>query len=270
MHILLNEQPLGVSPGCTLEQLRREYAPEADVLIVNGAPAEPSYLLQEGDHVVLITRGVPPSPEEFEILMTARHTPGVHAIVKQSCVGIAGLGGLGSTVALALARMGVGRLILVDFDLVEPSNLNRQQYFIDQLGQPKAHALTATIARINPCVRCDPHVAKVTPDNLATLFAPVNVLIEAFDRADQKAMLAAHWLRQFPSVPLIMASGVAGTGPATTISVRRCGHHLYVVGDLESAAEPGRGLMAPRVGIAAHIQATLAVRVLLGDCTEPY
>lgn len=269
MIILLNERPYELPSGATLADVRQQTMPSADVLIVNGAVAEPSYELHEGDQVVLITRGEQPTLEELDALMAARHTPGVHAVMKRSCVGIAGLGGLGSTVAVALARMGVGRLILVDCDVVEPSNLNRQQYFIDQIGQPKAVALAATLARVNPCVQYEPHVTKITPDNVAVLFGGVHVLIEAFDRADQKAMLAAQWQRLCPDVPLVMASGVAGVGPATTITARQCGRALYVVGDFESGAQPGRGLMAPRVGIAAHLQATLAVRLLLGDTSAP-
>ncbi len=269
MRILLNERECEIADGAPLDAVRARVAPGADVLIVNGAVVDGAHQLHDGDHVVLITRGVQPSTQELDALMAARHTPGVHAVMKRSCVGIAGLGGLGSTVAIALARMGVGRLMLVDFDLVEPSNLNRQQYFVDQVGQPKAHALAATLARVNPCVRCEAHVARVTPDSLAALFSGADVLIEAFDRADQKAMLATHWPRLYPDVPLVMASGVAGTGPATTIGVRQCGRALYIVGDMESAAQPGRGLMAPRVGIAAHMQAALAVRLLLGDMQPP-
>jgi len=270
MNILLNEQPYTIHRGATLGDLRRQAKPDADILILNGALADATCPLHDGDHVVLITRGQQPSPEELDALLTARHTPGVHAVMKRSCVGIAGLGGLGSTAAVALARMGVGRLILVDFDVVEPSNLNRQQYFVCQIGQPKALALAETLARINPCVHCESHVATITPENLPALFSTVNVLIEAFDRADQKAMLATYWQRLFPAVPLVMASGVAGIGPATTVSVHQCGRNLYVVGDMESAAQPGRGLMAPRVGIAAHIQATMAVRLLLGDTSLPW
>ena len=84
--------------------------------------------------------------------MASRHTPGVHALLKQACVGIAGVGGLGSAVAVSLARIGVGKLIIADFDVVEPSNLNRQQYFVDQLGYFKVDALTENLRRINPYV----------------------------------------------------------------------------------------------------------------------
>jgi sulfur carrier protein ThiS adenylyltransferase len=182
-------------------------------------------------------------------------------------VGIAGLGGLGSAVAVALARVGVGRLILADFDVIEPSNLNRQQYFVDQLGMAKSEALAANLSRINPYVRLETHSVRLAPENVPEVFSEVDVLVEAFDRADQKAMLMESFGAAFPDKPVVMASGLAGHGPGATIGVRRLGRSVYVVGDLESAAEPGRGLMAPRVGVAAHMQANTVLRLLLGEET---
>jgi sulfur carrier protein ThiS adenylyltransferase len=197
----------------------------------------------------------------MEALMMARHTPGVHEKIKGATVGIAGLGGLGSAIAVALARIGVGKLILADFDVVEPSNLNRQQYFIDQLGLTKAEALETNLKRINPYVQYDAHCTRVTPENIPDLFEGVDVLVEAFDRADQKAML----LQSFKGAPIVAASGLAGYGPGETIGVRRMGRSIYIVGDLATGAAPGYGLMAPRVGIAAHMQANVVLRILLGE-----
>src|SRR5690554_1936485 len=131
--ILLTETPHTVTEGTTLFALREQMNPRADVLVYNGAPAQHDVTLQAGDSVVLIERGVVPPRETLEALMAARHTPGVHQRLKRSVVGIAGVGGLGTAVAVALARIGVGKLILVDFDVVEPSNLNRQQFFVDQI-----------------------------------------------------------------------------------------------------------------------------------------
>lgn len=261
MIIRLNERELNVDAGMTLYRLRDREKPGADVLIRNGAVADEDLPLADGDAVNLIRRGEIPPADELEALMAARHTPGVHDIVKRAVVGIAGLGGLGSAVAVALARLGLGRLILVDFDVVEPSNLNRQQYFIDQLGQTKASALKANLKRINPYVAYDAHCVRINPGNLDALFGQVDVLVEAFDRADQKAML----LQSFTSAPIVAASGLAGHGPGETIGVRKMGDRVYVVGDLETGARPGCGLMAPRVGIAAHMQANLVLRILLGE-----
>lgn len=261
MKIKLNERLVEVADGMTLYALRDREKPGADVLICNGAAMANDVVLSEGDSVGLIRRGEIPPAEELEAQMVARHTPGVHERIKQATVGIAGLGGLGSAIAVALARIGIGKLILADFDVVEPSNLNRQQYFIDQLGLSKSEALEANLKRINPYVACEAHCVRITPDNMVQLFGEVDVMVEAFDRADQKAMLLQH----FKGAPIVAASGLAGYGPGDTIGVRRMGKNVYVVGDLSTGAAPGCGLMAPRVGIAAHIQANLVLRLLLGE-----
>jgi sulfur carrier protein ThiS adenylyltransferase len=261
MKIQLNEHLIEVPDGTTLFGLRDREKPDADVVIRNGAAAGGDTALGEGDSVCLIRRGEVPPAHELEALMAARHTPGIHEKIRKATVGIAGLGGLGSAVAVALARIGVGRLVLADFDVVEPSNLNRQQYFVDQLGAAKADALEANLRRINPYVDYEAHCVRVTPDNINELFGPVDVLVEAFDRADQKAML----LQSFKGAPVVAASGLAGHGPGETIGVRRMGGRIYIVGDLETGAAPGCGLMAPRVGIAAHMQANMVLRLLLGE-----
>lgn len=261
MKILVNERTVELDEGCSLHEVWKQEKPDADVLIYNGAVASDDAVLQEGDTVNLIKRGEIPPAEELEALMVSRHTPGVHERVKAATVGIAGLGGLGSSVAVALARLGIGKLILADFDVVEPSNLNRQQYFIDQLGMTKAEALEANLRRINPYVEYETHAVRITPDNIPDLFGEVDVMVEAFDRPDQKAMLMQH----FSGAPLVAASGMAGYGPGETIGVRKMGERIYVVGDLETGARPGCGLMAPRVGICANMQANVVLRLLLQD-----
>lgn len=265
MKIKVAEIERDIPAGTRLFALAKEVHPDADVLILNGAPMKTDRELTEGDRVVFIRRGERPEKNELEALMAARHTPGVHGKVKAATVGIAGLGGLGSAVAVALARTGVGRMVLADFDVVEPSNLNRQQYFVEQLGLPKATALVDNLARINPYLRLEPHVVKITPENVPALFGDVDVLVEAFDVAAEKAMLMEAFGTFRPDVPIVMASGLAGHGPGETIRVKKLGRSVHVVGDLESAAMPGRGLMAPRVGIAAHLQANVVLQLLLGE-----
>ena len=265
LKIFLNEIEIEIGADTRLHQLREARLPEADLLIVNGFPATADQPLAAGDRVVMIQRGVPPAAEQLEALMMARHTPGVHQRVTQGKVGIAGAGGLGSNVALALARIGVGRLVIADFDLVEPSNLNRQQYFIDQIGLPKVEALQQNLQRINPYVAVETFYGRVTPDNLGRIFAGVDVMVEAFDAADQKAMLTAAHLQQAPDCPLVAASGMAGYGSANSIRTERIRRNLYLVGDQVSAAAPGSGLMAPRVGIAASHQANAVLCLLLGE-----
>ena len=172
MRIRINEKWVDVAEGVTLDELHRGFRPDADVIILNGFPSSVESVIREGDELFFITRGVLPSREELESLMMARHTPGVHEKLKQATVGIAGVGGLGSAVATALARVGVGTLIIADFDVVEPSNLNRQQYFVDQLGMPKVEALTATLRRVNPYLTVHSHHLILTPDNVPEISAP--------------------------------------------------------------------------------------------------
>lgn len=251
--------------GAALSFVRANFKRDADVCIVNGFPARDDHALAEGDRVVLIRRGEVPVAEELEALLVARHTPGVYERVRSACVGVAGVGGLGSAVAIALARTGVGRLVIADHDVVEPSNLNRQQYFVDQIGAPKVHALAATVSRVNPNVVVVTHQTRVEPANVAQLFGEVDVMVEAFDGAPAKAMFVEAFRLARPRVPIVTASGVAGFGPATDIRTRRVGRDLYVVGDEASAAAIGSGLMAPRVGVAAHHQANAVLRLLLGE-----
>lgn len=266
--IKLAEQALEIDRGTTLHQVRTLHKPDADVVVLNGAPMPQDRVLADGDAVVLIKRGEIPGRDTLEALMAARHTPGVHAILKRSTVGIAGLGGLGSAIAVALARTGVGRLVVADFDVVEPSNLNRQQYFIDQIGQPKTEALTANLARINPYVAVESHTVRLTKSNVPEIYRDVQVLVEAFDAADQKAMLVESFAMGRPDTPIVLATGLAGHMPSNTIKTRTVGRCLVVVGDLVTAAAPGTGLMAPRVGVAAHHQANAVLRILLGEDPE--
>jgi sulfur carrier protein ThiS adenylyltransferase len=265
MRLIVNEIEQDAPAGSSVGMLRDRLKPDADVLIVNGFPAEPGQSLHDGDRLVLIRRGEVPAAGELDALLTARHTPGVHARVKSATVGIAGVGGLGSAVAIALARTGVGRLIIADFDLVEPSNLNRQQYFLDQLGLPKVYALRDTLARINPHVHVAACHLRLVPGNIAEVFGTVDVLVEAFDRADQKAMLVETFAARFAERPVVTGSGMAGYAPSNSVVTRRHGRNILVCGDGSTAAAPGVGLMAPRVGIAAHHQANAVLRLLLGE-----
>jgi sulfur carrier protein ThiS adenylyltransferase len=262
MKIQLNERRVETAEGTTLFALRDAVRPSADVLICNGAVVSEDLALSDGDDVCLITRGEVPSAGELEALMAARHTPGIHRKLKTATVGIAGLGGLGSAIAVALARVGIGRLIVADFDVVEPSNLNRQHYFIDQIGQLKTDALVSNLRRINPYVDVEAHAVRLTPENLFPMFETADVMIEAFDQAGQKAILLQAFTEARPQIPFIGASGMAGFSSAETIGIKTLGPNIYIAGDLKTGAQAGCGLMAPRVGIVAHMQANLALRLI--------
>ncbi len=265
IRVKVNEKEVTGPPTETLFRLKTRFKPDADVVIYNGFPVTSDRALQDGDEIVLIRKGEVPALEEFECLMMSRHTPGVHQKIKKSVVGIAGLGGLGSVVAIALARVGVGTLILADFDVVEPSNLNRQQYYVHQIGMPKVEALRENLSKINPCVSIRTHRERLDPTNMERIFRDAEVVVEAFDRADQKAMLINAVSEQMPGKYVVAASGVAGYGDNNEIQTVRFSSKIFIVGDQKTAARPGVGLMAPRVGIAAHHQANLVLRILLGE-----
>lgn len=259
----MNERRLTVSREWTLGAIRDEQKPGADVLLRNGFPCGEDELPRDGDRVVLIRRGEVPPADELEALMAARHTPGIHAKLKQGVVGIAGLGGLGSMVAVALARVGVGTLVLADFDVVEPSNLNRQQYGIGHIGLPKTEAMVDVLSRINPYLTVRAHQATLDRTNIPEIFKGASVLVECLDRADQKAMLVESAREELPDAFIIGGSGMAGFGDSNRIRTVRAGSKIFIAGDGETAAMPGRGLMAPRVGVAACHQANLAVSLLV-------
>ncbi len=265
MKIQLNEKTVSCENGLTLGGIAALRKPGADVLILNGFPAPADTGVNDGDEVFLIRRGEVPTSDELEALMAARHTPGVHARLKMAAVGIAGVGGLGSAIAVALARVGVGRVVIADFDVVEPSNLNRQQYFIDQIGCLKVEALAENLKRINPYVTVEAHSVLLGPKNIPTIFSGCSIVVEAFDRADMKAMLVNTVLESMPRSTVIAASGLAGYGSNNSIATRKVSPRLYLVGDSVSEAAPGNGLMAPRVGIAASHQANQVVRIILGE-----
>ena len=265
MKVKVNEKETSVPSNITLLELKDRLKPGAEVIIYNGFPVDSDRSLKEGDEIVLIKKGQVPFPEEFESLMVARHTPGIHQKIKKSVVGIAGLGGLGSVVAIALARAGVGKLILVDFDVVEPSNLNRQQYFVHQIGMPKTDALKKNIAGINPYVKTEIYQERLDQNNVERIFKEAQVVVEAFDRAEEKAMLINAVTEKMPDKYIVAASGVAGYGDNNEIKTIRFSSKVFITGDQKTAAQPGVGLMAPRVGIVAHHQANTVLRILLGE-----
>ncbi len=219
---------------------------------------------EEQDTLAIIRKGAMPQQAELESMMMARHTPEVHKKLKQGRVAIAGLGGLGSNIAVMLTRIGVGHLLLVDFDIVEPSNLNRQSYYIRHLGMPKTLALQSQLTEINPFIHVETCTVRVNAENAAELFDGYQILCEAFDKPDAKAMLVNTALTKLPDIKIVAASGMAGYASSNLIKTVQPIKRLYVCGDLETGAGIGTGLMAPRVQICAGHQANMILRLLVG------
>ncbi len=205
-----------------------------------------------------------PDKSEINNVLSMRHTKEVFEKLKNARVTVAGLGGLGSNIAFMLARAGVGTLHLIDFDEVDLSNLNRQQYFICHLGMYKTDAIKDEISRINPYINVITDCVKVTDDNIDSLFKDDSVICEAFDNPDCKAMLVNHILETRKDAYIVAASGMAGTEKSNTIITRKITDRFYLCGDETSGAVKGNGLMSPRVTICAAHQANAILRIILG------
>jgi sulfur carrier protein ThiS adenylyltransferase len=190
--------------------------------------------------------------------------PALRARLASSHVAIVGCGGLGSNAAAMLLRSGVGRLTLIDFDAVEEGNLNRQMFFRDQIGRPKVDALAETLRRIKPDAELSLVRECMDPDNLLPTVEAADLVIEAVDRAEVKAMIVNVLTREAPGLPLVGASGLAGVASANEVVTEQIGESFWLVGDLHSDVRDGLPLLASRVTVAAAHQAHVAIRVLLG------
>ena len=188
----------------------------------------------------------------------------IREILTEKTVGIAGAGGLGSNCAVSLVRVGLGNLILADFDIISETNLNRQYYFRDQIGVKKVIALRDNLLRINPGLNITVVDEILTPANIPLLFQNCDIIVEAFDMADQKEMLIETVLTSFPEKPLVVGLGMAGWGMNDTIRVRKI-DNMYICGDEVSEIGPELPALAPRVGIVANMQANVVVEILLGS-----
>ena len=197
--------------------------------------------------------------------MIARHGPALHRRFSSATVAVCGLGGLGSNIAVSLARAGVGKLLLMDFDRVDITNLHRQQYKADQIGRYKTEALTENLREIAPYTEIQPVTAKITEENLAALLQDADIVCEALDRADAKAMLVNGVLEQMPRCYLVAASGMAGMDTPNTIKTRKITNRFYLCGDEVSDAADTIGLVAPRVMLCAAHQAHTVLRILAGE-----
>ena len=196
-----------------------------------------------------------------------RNVKGISKKLKKTRVCILGLGGLGSNVAVLLARSGIGYLKLVDFDIVEASNLNRQQYRISHIGIKKTEAMKSIIREINPFVEVDILDIKVDRENIYSIVGDIEIVVEAFDIAETKAMAIEELLTNGNKM-LVSASGMAGLGSANEIITRKIRDNFYLVGDNYSDYEEYSGIMSTRVMICAAHQANVVLRLILGEENE--
>ena len=188
--------------------------------------------------------------------------------LKNVVIGIAGLGGLGSNVAFALVRMGVGKLIIADFDVIEANNLTRQQYFADQIGRVKVEVMVENLKRIRPDVNIEAKHVRLTPENIPEVFAEADVIAECFDREEEKQMLVETVLVKMEKPVIVSVSGLAGYGRSNDIKTQRISKRHILVGDCVSGIGRGIPLTASRVGIAANHQANAIVEVAINELND--
>ena len=188
-----------------------------------------------------------PTKEEFYDALIERHGAENQKKFDRACVAICGLGGLGSNIAICLARAGVGKLILIDFDKVDVSNLHRQQYKAEQVGMPKPEALLNNLKEINPYITIEAHNTKVTEENVIELTKEADIVCEAFDKAENKAMLVNAILENAPEKYILSSSGMAGFGSANYIKTKKISKRFFLSGDFVSDVNDGIGLISSRV-----------------------
>jgi len=205
-----------------------------------------------------------PTKEEWNNALEERHGTKLHKVFSSAAVAICGLGGLGSNIAIALARAGIGKLILIDYDRVDISNLHRQQYKANQIGMDKTDALFENLKEIAPYIELEAYTACITEENATELLKDADIVCEAFDNAECKAMLTNLVLETMPDKYLVAASGMAGMGSVNTIQTRRVMSRFYLCGDRASDVSEAGSLVASRVMLCAAHQAHTVLRILAG------
>ena len=206
-----------------------------------------------------------PSKDEWIKALNDRHGEDLQNKISSTTVGICGLGGLGSNIAIALARAGIGKLILIDFDKVDITNLHRQQYKASQIGLYKTEALRENLTEINPYLETEIQTVCVTEKNAKELLKDCDIICEAFDNAECKAMLTNLVLEEMPDKYLVAASGMAGMGSANSIHTRKVTKRFYLCGDEISDASDGIGLVSSRVMLCAAHQAHTVLRIIANE-----
>ena len=203
-----------------------------------------------------------PTKDEWNKALCERHGEELQQKFSSATVAICGLGGLGSNIAISLARAGIGKLILIDFDKVDITNLHRQQYKANQIGMNKTDALRDNLLEIAPYVAIKTHTTCITEENTAHLLQGADIICEAFDDAECKAMLTNLVLEEMPDKYLVAASGMAGFGSANSIRTRKITSKFYLCGDEQSDVQSEGSLVSSRVMLCAAHQAHTVLRIL--------
>lgn len=203
-----------------------------------------------------------PTKEEMLQALEERQGKELQKCFSSATVAVCGLGGLGSNIAISLSRAGIGKLILIDFDRVDITNLHRQQYKASQIGRYKTEALSENLKEIAPYIEIEAHTVRISENNTAQLLKDADIICEAFDNAECKAMLINTILETMPEKYIVAASGMAGLGSANQIQTRRVAKRFYLCGDEVSDVNDDIGLVSSRVMLCAAHQAHTVLRIL--------
>ncbi len=205
-----------------------------------------------------------PTREEMENAFAMRHGKELQKKFAKTTVAVCGLGGLGSNISIALARAGIGKLILIDFDQVDVTNLHRQQYKASQVGMYKTDAIKENLLEVSPYINLEVHKAKMNEDNIKELIGEADIVCEAFDKAEAKAMLVNTVLEAMPDKYLVSGSGMAGFDSTNSIRTRQITKKFYMCGDGVSDVNESNGLFAARIMACAAHQAHTILRIIAG------
>lgn len=208
--------------------------------------------------------GIPAKEEVYQVL-AQRHGEELQKKLSKTSVAVCGLGGLGSNIAVALVRAGIWHIHIIDFDKVDISNINRQQYFIDQIGQYKTDALYDNLLKIMPYADIKRTCIKLMEDNIPDILTDADIICEAFDNAESKAELVNCVLEKMPEKYLVSASGMAGLGDADEIRTNKITKRFYMCGDGKSDVADGMGLVSSRVIVCAGHQAHKVIQIINGS-----
>lgn len=209
--------------------------------------------------------GTMPTKEEMQEALRERIGENLLHKYEKATVAVCGLGGLGSNIAISLARAGIGKLILIDFDTVDITNMNRQQYKVSQIGMAKCEALRDNLLEIAPYIETEIHHTRLDQTNYGQLLRDVDVICEAFDKAEEKSKLVDFVIENMPDKYLVSGSGMASLRNPNAIKTRRLTNNFYICGDFESDVDVDGTLFAPRVMLCAAHQATTVLRILAGE-----
>ncbi|MCQ2071464.1 MAG: sulfur carrier protein ThiS adenylyltransferase ThiF [archaeon] len=257
--ITLNGYPYDTEES-TLYGLRTKTFPDTDVVLVDGVQATADLLVKDG--MTVFFGKDPTGKGDMHSAMKARNSIAVKEGLKNACVGVAGLGGLGSNICEFLTRAGVGKLVICDFDRVDLSNMNRQNYLVRHLGMYKTDATEEMVHGMDPFVKVEKHTVMLDEGNIPGIFRDCDVVCEAFDRAENKAMILTTMATELPDIPLVCGNGMGGTDDPNRMVTKQFTDTITVCGDGTTGIETTDGVMAPRVNICAGHMANRVLQIL--------